>query len=183
MPIWRLVAKAALVTRTQWRNSRGGGRGAECPLTLLTGKFLLTYREKRGKQKRIVKREARKKGKMDKRTLFFFFFHFSKPPKFFGGLPKIPKWEFSTGKKHFTPGKNLEKMTLHPLKNIPLTPLHVLYGNSICFMDVALTKLETRIYIFFFLREYTFFLFGIIHLTDKSTIKSVRSIKNKFMDQ
>ena len=32
---------------TGWE--RGGG---ECPLKLLTGKFLLTYREKRGKGKR-----------------------------------------------------------------------------------------------------------------------------------
>ena len=31
----------------QWRNRRGG---AECPLTFFTGKFLLTYREKRGKE-------------------------------------------------------------------------------------------------------------------------------------
>ena len=35
--------------------------------------------------------------------LLFFAFHFSKPLKFVLGLPK---WEFSTGKKHFTPGKN-----------------------------------------------------------------------------
>ena len=37
---------------------RGGGQGEECPQTLLTGKFLLTYR----------KREGRKKGKMGKKT-------------------------------------------------------------------------------------------------------------------
>ena len=41
----------------QWRNGGGGAQGAECPPpphthTLLTGKFLLTYREKRGKEKR-----------------------------------------------------------------------------------------------------------------------------------
>ena len=36
----------------QWRN-RGGGRVAvEGGQSLLTGKFLLTYREKRGKEKR-----------------------------------------------------------------------------------------------------------------------------------
>ena len=51
------------------------------------------------------KREGRKKGKMEERTFFFFFFL------------------FFTGKKHFTPGKNLGKMTLPPLKNILLTPL------------------------------------------------------------
>ena len=31
----------------------GGGRGAECPQRLLTGKFLLTYQEKRGKGKGV----------------------------------------------------------------------------------------------------------------------------------
>ena len=35
----------------------------------------------------------------------------------------VPKWEFSTGKKHFTPGKKSGKMTLPPQKNIPVTPL------------------------------------------------------------
>ena len=29
----------------------GGGQGAECPPRLLTGKFLLTYREKIGKKR------------------------------------------------------------------------------------------------------------------------------------
>ena len=43
--------------------------------------------------------------------LFTFFFHFLKPLKFVLGLPK---WEFSTGKKHFTPGKISGKMTLPP---------------------------------------------------------------------
>ena len=37
-------------------------------------------------------------------VLFFFFaFHFSKRRKFV-----LPKWKFSTGKKHFTPGKYQE---------------------------------------------------------------------------
>ena len=40
---------------------------------------------------------------------FFFAFHFSKQLKSVLGLPK---WEFSTGKKHFTPGKKSGKMTL-----------------------------------------------------------------------
>ena len=58
------------------------------------------------------------------RTFFLFFaFHFSKPLKFVLGLTK---WEFSTGKKHFTTGKKSGKMTLPPLKNIPLTPLLLL---------------------------------------------------------
>ena len=42
------------------------------------------------------------------------------PLKFVLGLPK---WEISTGKKLFTPGKKSEKITLPPLKNIPLMPL------------------------------------------------------------
>ena len=32
----------------------------------------------------------------------------------------LPKREFSTGKKHFTPGKKSRKMTLPPQKNFPL---------------------------------------------------------------
>ena len=40
----------------------GVGQGAECPQRLLTGKFLLTYREKRGKEKR----ENGEKGKFKK---------------------------------------------------------------------------------------------------------------------
>ena len=50
---------------TQWRNGRGGGAGWQSvPQILLTGKFLLTYREKRGKEKREIgaeKKENRKK--------------------------------------------------------------------------------------------------------------------------
>ena len=51
-------------TPNQWHNSRGGGQGAECPPTLLTGKFLLTYGEKRGKEKRKNRKE--KEGKLKK---------------------------------------------------------------------------------------------------------------------
>ena len=49
----------------------------------------------------------------------FFAFHFSKPLKFVLGLPK---WKFSTGKKHFTLGKNQEN-NFAPPKMFPLTPL------------------------------------------------------------
>ena len=35
----------------------------------------------------------------------------------------LPKWKFSTGKKHFTPGKKSGKMTLPTQKNFPVTPL------------------------------------------------------------
>ena len=52
-----------------------------------------------------------------------FVFHFSKPLKKILGLPK---WKFSTGKKHFTPGKKSGKMTLPPQKNFPVTPLDIL---------------------------------------------------------
>ena len=122
---------------------RLGDRVSECPLTLLTGKFLLTYREKRGKEKKENgerrKIKKREKGRwkcwkckeenfenMERTFLFFFFFffsfHFSKPLKF---VLSLPKWEFSSGKKHFTPGKKIRKKWLPPLKNIPLTPLIV----------------------------------------------------------
>ena len=50
----------------------------------------------------------------------FFAFHFWKRRKIILGLPK---WEFSTGKKHFTPGKKTGKMTLPSQKNMPVTPL------------------------------------------------------------
>ena len=45
----------------------------------------------------------------------------------------LPKWEFSTGKKHFTPGKNSGKMTLPPLRNCPLTPL----GHPVCMFSIC----------------------------------------------
>ena len=117
----------------QWRNRQGGQR-------LLTGKFLLTYREKRGKEKRekgwILRKKRRKivKGKVEnwkrkveklqneERTFFFLFFfasHFSKPLKLVLGLQK---WKFSTRKKHFMPGIKSGKMTLPPQKNFPVTP-------------------------------------------------------------
>ena len=66
---------------------------------------------------------------------FFFFFHFWKRQKFVLGLPK---WEFSTGKKHFMPGKKSGKMTL-PLRKICLlrpggwgtcTPPHTPYSHT-----------------------------------------------------
>ena len=59
-------------------------------------------------------------GKVEERTSFFFFCHFSKPLKFVLGLPK---WKFSTGKKHFTPEKKIRKNEFAPQKNFPVTPL------------------------------------------------------------
>ena len=47
--------------KTSGITARVGGRGAESP-TLLTGKFLLTYREKRGKEKWRRKERKLKKG-------------------------------------------------------------------------------------------------------------------------
>ena len=49
-------------------------------------------------------------GGNEERT-FFFAFHFSKALKFALGLPK---WEFSTGKRHFTPEKKIRKNDFAP---------------------------------------------------------------------
>ena len=62
--------------------------------------------------------------------LFLFSFlscHFSKPLKYVLGLPKR---EFSTGKKDFTPGKKIRKNDFAPSENIPLTPLLLTYGSD-----------------------------------------------------
>ena len=113
------------------------GRMPPPPMRLLTRKFLLTYLEKRGKEncKRKggkLKMEGGKVTKWGEDLFFFFFFffflfsfffffasHFSKPLKYVLGLLE---WTFSTGKKHFTPGKKSGKMTLPPQKNFPVTP-------------------------------------------------------------
>ena len=60
----RLGAFTAKSGRKQWRNRRGGGGagGQSAPQRLLTGKFLLTYREKRGKEKMEKGWELRRKG-------------------------------------------------------------------------------------------------------------------------
>ena len=69
---------------------------------------------KRGEME--LKRRKIRKGKVEnckrKEDLFSFFFfsfpfHLSKPLKFVLGLPK---WEFSTGKNHFTPGKKIRNV-------------------------------------------------------------------------
>ena len=79
--------------------------------------------EKKNRRKENYKREGGKLemevGKVIKsgEDFFFFFFfflfafHFWKRRKCVLGLPK---WEFSTGKKHFTPWKKLGKMTFSP---------------------------------------------------------------------
>ena len=127
-----------------WRNRRRGNRGHSAP-RLLTGKYLLTYRENRGKEKRKMERKRRQmqKGKVenwkwkelkvkkwgDFLSFFFLFFLcccfvfvwlslFKTTEICFGST----KMGISTGKKHLTPGK-IRKMTFPPQKNIPLTPL------------------------------------------------------------
>ena len=95
------------------------------PQRLLTRKFLLTYRENRGKKKgKGVKIEKRRKivnGKVEnlkwnveklqneERTCFFislFASHFSKPLKFVLGLPK---WETFYQQKAFHDRKKIRK--------------------------------------------------------------------------
>ena len=112
----------------QWRNSRGVGRwgwGQSASLTLLTGKFLLTYQEKRWKEKRANGEEEKENQKREGGKLkmeggkvtkwkncfvfLFLFFGFSlfKTTEIYFGLPK---WEFSSGKKKkFHAGKKFRK--------------------------------------------------------------------------
>ena len=102
-----------------------GGRGAECPLTLLNGKFL-TYQENRGKGK-WRKKEGKSKmegGKVTKWGEDLFSFCFSLFKKNWNLFCVYQNGNFLKKRKHFTLGKNSGKMTLPPLKNIPLRPLH-----------------------------------------------------------
>ena len=108
----------------QWRNRRGGRGGRVPPQRLLTGKFLLTYREKRGKEKRergenwVEKVEnwkwkqenVRKRGED---LFFFFFFCFSllKTTKIFFGSTKM--WIFHR-EKSFQAGKKIRKNDFAP---------------------------------------------------------------------
>ena len=114
-----------LLYSSHWRN-RGGGSPLISDYTLLTRK-LLTYWEKRDNEKsenREEKKEHRKrkvenwkwkeeKLQMRSGLFFFFFFLFQN------------HWNlcFFTGKSISCRGKKSGKMTLPPLKNIPLTPL------------------------------------------------------------
>ena len=81
----------------------------------------------KGKMRKKAENWKWKEGKLwnEERTLFFLFFfffasHFSKSLNFILGLPK---WKFSTRKKHFMQGKKSEKMTFPPQKNVPVMPL------------------------------------------------------------
>ena len=137
----------------QWRNSRGEGTGghsapqhfhreisADLPGKERQGKRG-QWRRKEGKSKKGRWKIENGRGKSYKMRrgplcfffcfvlflfvfcLFFFFFfafHFSKPLKFVLGLPK---WEFSIGEKHFTPGKKNQEKWLCPLWKIFLLRL------------------------------------------------------------
>ena len=107
----------------QWRNRRGTG-GQSAPRDFWPENFCWRIGEKRGKGKWDGWKLRRKEGKLWKGRwkigngsrksykkrwgpfFFFFAFHFWKRQKFVLGLRK---WEFSTGKKHFTPGKKIRK--------------------------------------------------------------------------
>ena len=107
---------------SQWRNRGGGGgvRQSAPPETShreisadLLGKKRQGKNVKGGEEKKEnCKREGgkikngREKLKNEERTFFFLAFHFSKQQKFVLGLPK---WKFSTRKKHFTPKKKKKK--------------------------------------------------------------------------
>ena len=117
-----------------WCHKRWEG-AQSAPLMLFTGKWLLTYQEKRGKVKRKngeenyenCKRESGKfkmqgkKYENEQRTLFY---SFCKTTEIYLGSTKM---EISTGKeKVFHAGIKLAKVTSPPPpppKNIPLTPL------------------------------------------------------------
>ena len=134
-------------TCEQWHKDRG----AECPLTFSRGNYCWPTGKKRGmeeqenveekkenfKGKRWKIENGRGKGMKMSRGLFLFWFfcfcfcffvfcffacHFLKPLKFVWGLPK---WTILPGKIIFHTGKKSGKVTLPPLKNIPLMPLRV----------------------------------------------------------
>ena len=113
----------------QWCNRQGGRvPTSPPPRDFWPGNFCWPTGKrktrKKDKEKENRKREGGKlKRKSYKKSRGLFFFHFSKPLKFVLGLPK---WEFSTKKKHFTPGKNQEKwlcplwkiFLLHPWREV-----------------------------------------------------------------
>ena len=92
----------------QWCNSWGGG--CRVPLLMLfTRKVLLTYWEKRGKEKSEnggeKKENCKREGVKLAEDLFFFFLLFETTEICLESF----KMETSTGKKHFMPGNNQEK--------------------------------------------------------------------------
>ena len=145
-----LAQKDALVTLKgsyiQWRNRRrGGGQGEECPCDFWpeifcwpTGKEEARKKGKRRRKRKIVKGKVEnwkwKEGKLPNEERTFFSFSFL-------GLPKL---KFTTGKKHFTPGKKSGKMTLPPQKNYPVTPL-LIFEHNIYFLAKMLTYNPIRV--------------------------------------
>ena len=93
----------------------GWGRGEQStPLTFFTGKFLLPYQEKRGK-------EERENGEEKKENL--------KGKKGRGGKLKTEGKRYEYEQRIYHTGKKLGKLTLPPLKNSPLMPC-IGYNNS-----------------------------------------------------
>ena len=106
----------------------GGGGGMELPPDTSHWEISadLPGKERQGKKGKWRRKEGKsKKGKAEKLQNeegpppFFFSFHFSKPLKLF--------WVYQNG--NFLPGESISrreksgKMTLPPLKNVPLTSL------------------------------------------------------------
>ena len=84
----------------------------------------------------------KRKGKSYQMKKGLFAFHFSKPLKF---VLDLPKWEFSTGKKHFSSGKNREKW---------LCPLRKKILLRLCFLVVFVCFV---VYLFVFVFGLFFF--------------------------
>ena len=74
------------------------GGGAECPLTLFTKKFLLTYQEKRGKDKRVLKMEKKIRKILKERVPKWKVL----PGKSISSWKKIRKCDFALTEKYFS---------------------------------------------------------------------------------
>ena len=90
--------------------------------------------------------------------VFVFAFHLWKRRKFVLGLPK---WEFSTGKKHFTPGKKIRKNDFAHSENMPFTPLIPSRGKwaktyLLCFFVVVVVVVFLFLFLFFFVFLFLF---------------------------
>ena len=143
----------------------GGRQGCRMPpRDFWPGNFCWPTGKKGGKEKREKGWKLRRKGKFLKGKVENWkwkveklqneesspplFFHLSKPLKFVLGLPK---WKFSTGKKHFTPGEKSGKMTLPPQKNFPVMPLEKICSWGVrnpfgveCQFKVSITRALAR---------------------------------------
>ena len=126
-----------------------GSAGCPKPPTLFTGKFLLTYREKRGKEKREnreekkenCKREGGKfnmEGESIKISRWPFFSRFLNPLKFV--------WVYQNGNFYLERACQAEKSDFAPppWKNIPLTPITLpICVSSYIFIDTLYTYLQS----------------------------------------